>query len=189
MRSIGSAASFAAISPSVPRTIRSLGAARIPHDRDRTILAVRRLELFHDITERMDRKMDRQRCARRGEGCEPLAFGHGRGAARHAGEHDALRDLGNGQFAADRGGGGGESGNARRQRVGNAAAFQPAELLGERAENRQVARLQARHVEALVVRRHELGLDLVERERRRVDDARTLGAKGEKLRAARSSRR
>ena len=121
--------------------------------------------------------MDGERRARRGEGCEPLAFGHGRGAARHAGEHDALRDLGHGQFAADRGGGGGESRNARRQRVGNAAAFQPAELLGERAEHRKVARLQARHVEALVVRRHELGLDLVERERRRVDDARASGQK------------
>ena len=90
-------------------------------------------------------------------------FGHGRGAAGDARQHDALRDLGQGQLAAERGGGGGESRHAGRQRIGDAAPLEPAQLLAHRAQDREVARMQPRHVLARRVRRHELGLDRVER--------------------------
>ena len=103
-------------------------------------------------------------------------------------QHHALRHLGHGQLAAERRGGGGEGRHARRQRVGNAAPLEPAQLLGERAVDREVARMQARHVLAGRVRRDELGLDLVERHRRGVDDARAGRAMREQARAARSSR-
>ena len=56
---------------------------------------------------------------------------------------------------------------------------EPPELLGERAVDREVAGLQPRHVMAGRMRRHELRLDLVERQRRGVDDARARRAMSE----------
>src|SRR5581483_10484837 len=46
------------------------------------------------------------------------------------------------------------------------------QLLGERAIDREVARVQSRDIVPVGVRRHVFRLDLVERHRRRVDDAR-----------------
>ena len=126
--------------------------------------------------------MDGERRAGRGEGGERLAFRHARGAAGDAGQHHALRHFRHGQLAAERGGGGGEGRHARRQRVGDAAPLEPAQLLGERAADREVAGMQPRHVLAGRVRRHELGLDLVERHRRGVDDARARRAMRQQLR-------
>src|SRR5581483_10872388 len=64
---------------------------------------------------------------------------------------------------------------------GNAVRFEPPQLLGERAEHREVSGLEPRHVLSLLVRCDELGLDLLERHRRRVDDPRAVRAIGEKL--------
>ena len=71
-----------------------------------------------------------------------------RGAARDAGQHHALRHFRHGQLAVKRGGGGGEGRHAGRQRVGNAEPVQPAKLLGERAVDGKIARVQPRHVVA-----------------------------------------
>ena len=131
--------------------------------------------------------MDGERRSRRGEGGERLAFGHARGAARDARQHHALRHLRHGQLAPNRGGSGGKGRHARRQRIGNAAPLEPAQLLGERAIDREVARLEPRHVVARRMRRHELGLDLVERQRRGIDDARALLGNRRAALAARSS--
>ena len=119
--------------------------------------------------------MDRERRAGRGECRELLRLRHARGAAGDAGQHHALRDFGHRQLAFERRGRGGEGRHAGRQRVGNAAPLEPAQLLGERAVDREIAGMQPRHVVAGGVRGHELGLDLVERQRRGVDDARAGG--------------
>ncbi len=69
------------------------------------------------------------------------------------------------------GGGGREGRHAGGERERDAVSFEPAQLLGERAVDRKIAGMQPRHVMAGLVRRHELSLDLVERQRRGVDDA------------------
>ena len=150
MRSIGSAASLAAM----------IG-QRAAHDRARPASWRRRrprpgsrrrrcgVSSSTTCVERVDREMDGERRAGRGEGGERLALRHARGAAGDARQHHALRDLGHGQLAAERGGGGGEGRHARRQRIGDAAPLEPAQLLGERAADREVARMQARHVLSL----------------------------------------
>ena len=55
------------------------------------------------------------------------------------------------------------------------SAFEPADLLGDGAVERRVAGMHPRDVLAAFMRRRHLGDDLVERQRRRVDDPRTLG--------------
>ena len=124
----------------------------------------------------MDGEVDRQRRARRAEGGERLALGHFRGAARNARQHQRLRDLGDGQFAAERGRRRREGGHARRQRVGDAQPLQPPDLLGHRAPHGQIARMQPRHILAGRVRGHIFRLDLVERQRRGIDEARARRA-------------
>ena len=181
MRSIGSAAIFAADIGECAAHDALAHPACLGHHHDRTIFAIERLELSRDIADGVDGQMDGKRRSRRSEGGELLAFGHARGAARDAGQHDALRDLGHGQFAPDCRRCCGEGRNARRQTVRNAAPFEPPQLLRERAIDRQISRMEARHVEALFMRRHEFGLDLIKRERRGIDDARGLRAISQKL--------
>src|SRR5262249_54437571 len=63
-----------------------------------------------------------------------------------------------------------EGRHTRRKRIGNVAALQPAQLLGQRAVNGEVARVQARYVEARRVRRRKFRFDLVEAHRCGIDD-------------------
>ena len=145
------------------------------HDRRRAVGTVDRHQLGDDPVERCDREMNRKRRTGRGKGGELFAERHRRGSPRHAGEHDALRHLRHGQFAMKRGSGRREGRHARREGKRNAAAFEPAQLFGERAVDRKIAGLQPRHVMAGGMGRHEFRLDLVERHRRGVDDARARG--------------
>ena len=156
MRSIGSSASAASMSPSVPRTTRSLGPGGAGDDRDRAVGAVERRQLGDDPRQRVDGEVDGERGAGGAEGRQRLARRHRRGAAGDAGEHQALRHLRDGQLAAERGGGGGEGRHAGRQRVGDAAALEPADLLGDGAPDREVAGVQPRHVLAGGVRRRRI---------------------------------
>ena len=96
--------------------------------------------------------------------------------------------LGQRQLDAERGRGGGEGRHARRQVIGDAERIEPAHLLGDGAVERDVARMDARHIEPVGVRGSHLGDDLVERQGRRVDDARALGRGRDDRLAARASR-
>src|SRR6476646_6378832 len=120
--------------------------------------------------------MDGERRAGRRKGGKPLTLRHARGASRDAGQNHALRQFGHGQLAAKRGGSCGEGRYAGGERVGNATSVQPPELLGERAVDCEVAGLKPRQVMATRIRRHEFSLDLVERQRRGIDDARACRA-------------
>ena len=97
--------------------------------------------------------MDRQRRPVAAKAASCLALRHRRGAAGHAREHDALRDLRHGQLASERRRRGREGRHAGRDRVGNAAALEPPHLLGERAVDREIAGMQPRDVEARGMRR------------------------------------
>ncbi len=105
-------------------------------------------------------------------GGQRLAGRHGGGAARQPGEHHGLRQARHRQLAAQRSGGGGEGGHAGRQGVGDAAPVQPAQLLRHGAVQRQVARMQPRHVLPGGVGGQELRLDRIEVERGGVDQPR-----------------
>ena len=129
----------------------------------------------------MNGKMDGERRAASGKRREFLLLRHARGAAADAGQHDALRDLGHRQLASQRGRGGGKSRHAGRERVRDAAAVKPPQLLGERRIDRQIAGLKPRHVVAGSMRRGEFGLDVIERERRGVDDAGARRAEAQQL--------
>ena len=87
----------AAISPSV-----RAGCAHPAKSRDRPRRrgnrAIEGHELGHHALEHMDRQMDRQRRAGRGEGGQCLALGHGGGAAGGAGQHHRLGDPGQGEL-------------------------------------------------------------------------------------------
>ena len=145
------------------------------HDGDRAIAAIKRGELGDHALERMHREMDGERRAGLAEIRERLALRHRGGAPRDAREHDGLGDLGQGQLAPERGGRRREGGHAGRDRVGDAEPAQAAQLLAHGAPHREIARMQPRHVLARGVGPREFGLDLVERHRRRVDDARAFG--------------
>ena len=143
-------------------------------DGDGAVGAIERQQRLDDMIERVDGEMDGERCARRGEGLQLLAFRHARGAPGHARQHHALRHFRHGELAPERGGGGGEGGHARRQRVRDAVGVEPPHLLGHGAEHRKIARVKPRHVEARRVRGDVFRLDLVERHRRGIDQARAL---------------
>ena len=82
-----------------------------------------------------------------------------------------MRDFGQGQFLGECRGGRGEGGNARGDRVGDIERVQAPQLFAERAPDRQIAGMQARDVLAAIGRARDLRDDLVERHRRRIDDA------------------
>ena len=121
MRSIGSAASAASMVAERRPHDPLVGPARPRHDRHRAVGAVERRELGDHPRQRVHREVDRERRAGRAEGRQRLALGHRRGAAGDAGQHEALRDLGDGQLAPERRRRGGEGRDARGQRVGDAA--------------------------------------------------------------------
>ncbi len=70
-----------------------------------------------------------------------------------------------------RGGGGGEGRHARGDRPGDAQRVEPADLLGDGAVERRIAGVDAGDVVAGGMGGRDLGDDLVEVERGRVDDA------------------
>src|SRR6516164_2849164 len=124
----------------------------------------------------MNGEMNNKRRAGCGKAGKRFALRHPRGAAADAREHDALRHFRNRQLALQSGGGGGESRHARGERVGNIPPVKAAQLLGQRREDRQIAGMQPRHVVSRRISGDKLGLDLIERQRRSVDDARILRA-------------
>ena len=73
-----------------------------------------------------------------------------------------LRDLGQRQLLAQRGRGGRECRHARRDSVRNAERIETAQLLAERAPDRQISGMEPRHVLARRRRPLELADDLVE---------------------------
>ena len=151
MRSIGSAASLARDIAERAAQDPLFGWLACATTRDRTVRAVERRQRLATISvEGMDGEMDGQRRAGRGEAASVSPSGMARGAAGHAGQHHALRHFRHGQFAAQRGGGGGEGRHAGRQRVGDAAPLEPAHLLGHGAQDRKVAGMEPRHVLALL---------------------------------------
>src|SRR5262249_45636384 len=75
----------------------------------------------------------------------------------------------------------GEGRYPRRERVGNAALIEPAQLLGQSAEDGKIARLQSSDVETFLMCSDELGLHLVERHCSGVDDASAVRGKGQQL--------
>src|SRR5262249_51798119 len=90
---------------------------------------------------------------------------------RHPGENDALGDLGHGELAPEQSCGRGERRHARGQGIRNAVALEPADLLGDGAEYGQIARLKPRHVLSGGMGRYAFGFDVVERQRRSVDQS------------------
>src|SRR6516165_11727838 len=124
----------------------------------------------------MNGEMNNKRRAGCGKAGKRFALRHPRGAAADACEHDALRHFRNRQLALQSRGGGGESRHARGERIGNIPPVQPAQLLGQRREDRQIAGMQPRHVVFRRIGGDNLGLDLIERQRRSVDDARIFRA-------------
>ena len=101
-----------------------------------------------------------------------FALGHRRGASRGAGQHQRLRDFRQSEFALQRRARRREGRDAGRHRIRNVARVEAAHLLSDRAPDRKIARMQPRHVETGVMRLLHLSDDIVERQRRRVDDAR-----------------
>ena len=75
MRSIGSAAILAAIVAERAAHDSLVRPARPRHDRDRAVVAIERRELRHDLVERVDGEMDRERGAGGGERGQRLACG------------------------------------------------------------------------------------------------------------------
>ena len=118
-----------------------IGPARPHHNRYRAFGAIGRRQLFHDRSDRVDCKVNDQGRFGRCERDKSLALGHTRSSAGHAGEHDALRDLRDRQLAADCSGGRREGRHARRERIGDSVPIEPADLLGERAVDRKIARV------------------------------------------------
>ena len=176
VRSIGAAATLAAMSASVPRTMRSSASSRgrrPPPDnrRHRAAPAPRRSRRSHG-------SRDGWRASPRSRRM-PRAFrasGMREARPRDARQHHALRHFRHGQFARQGRRRRRKSRHARRQRVGNAAPVEPAHLLGDRAVDREIAGMQPRDVLAGCMRRREFRVDLVERHRRGVDDARARRA-------------
>ena len=113
---------------------------------------------------------------------ERLALRHFGGPPGHARQNQALRHFRDRQFALQRRGRGGERRNAGGQSVVDAKSIQPAHLLGDRAPYRQIAGMQPRDILTGGMRCGIFGLDLVKRQRRRVDDARAVGTIGQKVR-------
>src|SRR4029079_15522481 len=147
-----------------------------------TIDAVAGQELCHDGIERLNRQMQHQRGAGGTKSGKRLAQRPGPGAARGAREHDGLRDFRQSNLAAKRSGSCGEGGNARRQGIGNVPPIELAKLLADGTENREVAGVQPRHVFSGHMRRFELGNDLLETQRRGIDDTSTVRAESEEIR-------
>ena len=131
-------------------------------DGDRHLLAQERHELPHHAGEIVDRKMDAQGGTRGGEGREALAFRHGRGAHGRAGEDDRLGNIGKRELAAERCRSGGEGRNPGGDRPGYARGLEAADLLGDGAVERGVARMDAGDVEACGMGGLDLGQDFVE---------------------------
>src|SRR6516165_9948128 len=129
----------------------------------------------------MNGEMNNKRRAGCGKAGKRFALRHPRSAAADAREHYALRHFRNRQLALQSRGGGGESRHARGERVGNIPPVKAAQLLGQRREDRQIAGMQPRHVMSRRISGDKLGLDLIERQRRGVDDARIFRAKAQQL--------
>src|SRR5262249_10844322 len=100
-----------------------------------------------------------------------LGGGHRRGPPRHWGQNDALGDLGHGELAPEQRRSRGEGRHARGQGIRNAAPLEPADLLGDRAEYGEIAGLKPRHILSGRVGRHAFGFDLVEGQRRGIDQS------------------
>ena len=159
--------------PSVARIIRSSGQLARNTTATGQVLAIGGNEFCDGLVERMNGEMNRKRRAGRGERGQAFGFGHRRGPSRGPGQHDRLSDFGQRQFPGQCSGGGGEGRNARRNREGDIERFEPSQLFAKRAPDRQIAGMEARDILAFVGRPLEFGDDLVERHRRRIDDART----------------
>ena len=164
------------------------GRACLDDDRRRTVVAVKRRQLVHDALNGMNRKMHDQRSAARREGRELLGFRHARGAAWNARQHDALRNLRHGQFALKRRCCGRESRYAGRERIGDAAAREPPKLLGERRIDGKIAGMKPGDILPGGMGGGKFRFDVVERKRRRVDNACARRDNKPAIRAARSSR-
>ena len=76
---------------------------------------------------------------------------------------------------SERGGSGGEGRHARRQRIGNAKRIEAAKLLATALHTERSPECSRAHVLAGARAPPQFGDDLVERHRRRVDDARASG--------------
>ncbi len=152
----------------------------VRHD-DGAIGAVMRHEIAHDARQVVDREMDRQRRTRSPERGQLLALRHRRGAHRRPRQDDGLAHLGQCQLGAQRRRRRGEGRHARRHVVGDAERVEAPHLLGDRAVDRGIAGMDARHVLPLFMRALDLGDDLVEMERRRIDDPRTGRRRGDDL--------
>jgi hypothetical protein len=152
-----------------------VGPARAPDDRHRAFRAIGRREVRDDLRQIVDREMDRERragCCERGQG---LGGGHRAGTTGRAGQHHRLHEFGERQFDLQRGGGGGEGGYAGGDRERDIEVAEAAQLLAHRRPDRQVAGMEPRDVLPGVVCGLDLRNDLVERQRRGVDDARAGG--------------
>ena len=176
------------MSASVPRTMRSSGQVARATTATGTIFAVARRQLCDHRVDGVNGEVENERRACRRECLQALARRHRRGAARHAGQNDALRDLRHGQLASEQRGGSGKGRNARGQRIRDGVTLEPADLLGDGAEHGQIAGMKSRHVVSGGMGRHILGFDLVERHRRGVDDFRARPDTRPAARAGRSSR-
>ena len=178
MRSIGSAASCASMVASVPRTMRSSGQEARTTIGDRAIGAVERRQLGDDLR-RARGWRDGSRASRRSrpKAASVSPRGIARGAAGDARQHQALRDLR--AWSA--------RGRARRRRRRKRARPASACRGCRAAPAGGAARRRALQIDRspecsratswpVAMRRDEFGLDLVERQRRGVDDARARRA-------------
>ena len=128
-----------------------------------------------DIGQIADREMDGQCCAGAAQFFQCLARRHGGRLHGGAGEDHRLRDLGKRELRLQRGGHCGEGGHARCYVIGDAELVETADLLGDGAIERGVARVDARHVLALRVGGLDLRDDLIQRHGGRIDHACALG--------------
>ena len=165
-----------------------LGRACLHHNGGRAVGAVERGQFLDDRFDGVDREMDDERRTARGK-CRQL-FRSGIREARPQTRVSTTLCATSGTVSSQskRGGGGRESRHAGRERIRDAAPGEAAKLFGERRVDRQIAGMKPRHIVAGGVRRDELGFDLVERQRRGIDDAGARRAKAKQIRAARSSR-
>ena len=139
---------------------------RRDNPRRRTASAARRLG------QHMNREMDRKRRAGRGKRFQRLARRHRRGATARARQHKRLRDAWQGQFPSQRRRGRREGRHAGRQRVGNVAriradgSVRPTALQIDRSP--ECSRATSCPLSCAATNSR---FDLVERQRRGIDDA------------------
>ena len=118
--------------------------------------------------------MDRQSRAGCGEPLQAFALRHLRRARRGTCQDHGLRHARQGQLVAQRGSGSGKGRDAGGHVVGDAERLETTDLLGNRAVQRRIAGMDSGDISAPGVRRLDLADDLIEGQRRGVDD---LGAR------------